>query len=271
MELAVECDSVVVATTLDDIQARLTSSRGLSLDSSKAFIRTFSIKHRPAWDKPPPGFTNKDINPWRFRRRLSATARPILVFGERDNDRVLFGVGALRLGFAYLLERSERGHLPQEFFTSVEMKQYIGAVNSERGHAFARSVSDQLREKGWEVRSEVQMTELGATAKLGDVDVLAWKSDGEIQIIECKRLQLARTVAEITEICRRFRGEAKDELDKHVQRVNWIMENTEGLTRVVGFVPELDHIDNRLVTNTHVPMMYLESLPIDADKIGPLK
>lgn len=30
-------------------------------------------------------------------------------------------------------------------------------------------------------------------------------------------------------------------------------------------------INDRLVTNTHVPMMYLTSLPIEADKIGPLK
>ena len=89
------------------------------------------------------------------------------------------------------------------------MKQYIGAVNDERGHAFAHSVADQMRENGWQERSEVQMTELGASADLGDVDVLAWKPSGNIRLIECKRLQLARTVAEIAEICHRFQGESK--------------------------------------------------------------
>ena len=271
MDLAVECDSVIVETTLGDLKTRLTTARGLSPDASEAFVRTFSIFHRSAWDKPPPRFMNRDLNPWRFRRRLSATARPILVFGEEDDDEVLYGAGALRLGFRYLLERSERGHLPQEFFTSAEMKQYIGAVNSERGHAFARSVADQLRKNGWEARNEVQMTELGGSAELGDVDVLAWKPSGEIQLIECKRLQLARTVAEVAEICRRFRGEAKDELDKHVRRLNWIRANPAGLQRIVGFVSDPARIDDRLVTNTHVPMMYLTSLPIEADKIGPLK
>lgn len=270
MDLAVESETIVVETTLSDIKTRLTSGRGLSSDASEAFIRTFSIFHRPAWDRPPPGFRNKDINPWRFRRRLSATARPILVFGEQDDDKVLFGAGVLRLGFAYLLERSERGHLPQEFFASAEMKRYIGAVNSERGHEFARKVADQFRDDGWEARNEVQMTELGGSAGLGDVDVLAWKSTGEIQVIECKRLQLARTVAEVAEICRRFRGEAKDELDRHIQRVRWIKANPSSLQRVVGFVPDPVRIDDRLVTNTHVPMMYLTSLPIPPEKIGPL-
>jgi len=271
LDLAVECDSVVVQTTLGDLKTMLTTARSLSLDVSEAFIRTFSIFHRTAWERPPPGFRNRDLYPWRFRRRLSATARPILVFGKEDDDKVFYGAGALRLGVRYLLERSEQGHLPQEFFTSQKIRQYIGTVNSERGYAFARSVANQLREKGWEARNEVKMTELGGSAELGDIDVLAWKTSGEIQLIECKRLQLARTVAEVAEICRRFRGEAKDELDKHVRRINWIRANPTGLQRIVRFVPDPARIDDRLVTNTHVPMMYLTALPIEADKIGPLK
>ena len=114
------------------------------------------------------------------------------------------------------------------------------------------------------------MTQLGAPAELGDIDVLAWKSTGEALIIECKRLQFARTLAEIAEICRRFRGEAKDELYKHIQRINWIKENPEKLQRVTGYEPNPKRIDDRLVTNTHVPMTYLKSLPISTDKIGPL-
>ena len=167
--------------------------------------------------------------------------------------------------------RIEQGHLPQDFFTSAEMKQYIGSVNDKKGHAFAQSVAKQLSEKGWQVRNEVQMTELGASAKLGDVDVLAWKPSGKIQIIECKRLRLARSVAEVAEICRRFRGEAKDELGKHVRRVNWIKTNPEGLQHIIGLMPNLARIDDRLVTNTHVPMTYLTSLPVEPSKIGPLK
>ena len=271
MDLAVECNNVVVETTLGDLKARLIKTRGLSPEASEAFVRTFSIFHRPEWDKPPPGFRNRDINPWRFRRRLSSTARPIFVFGEENNDKVLYGAGIFRLGFGYLFERSERGHLPQEFFTTTKMKQYIGAVNNERGHAFARSVADQLRENGWEVRNEVQMTELGGSPEYGDIDVLAWKPSGEIQLIECKRLQLARTVAEVAEICRRFRGEARDELDRHVGRINWLRTNPSGLQHIVGFDPVPDLIDDRLVTNTHVPMMYLTTLPIEANKIGPLR
>ena len=271
MDLAVECDSLVVETTLGNIRARLTTRRGLTTDACKAFIRTFSIFHRPTWEKPPSGFKRRDLYPWRFRRRLSASSRPILVLGEQDNDKVFFGAGALRIGCEYMLERTGHGGLPQDFFKSHEMKQYIGSVNSERGLAFARSVADHMRTNGWQARGEVQMTELGASADLGDVDVLAWKPSGNILLIECKRLQFARTVAEVANICRRFQGKAKDELDKHVQRVRWVKANSTYLQRIVGFVPDPACIDDRLVTNTYVPFKYLESLPIEADKIGPLE
>ena len=114
------------------------------------------------------------------------------------------------------------------------------------------------------------MTSLGAKKELGDLDVLSWSTTGQVLLIECKRLQLARTVAEIAEICRRFRGEAKDELDKHVRRVEWIRQNAERLAPVLGFLPDPANIDDRLVTNAHVPMMYLSGLPIKSTKIVPL-
>lgn len=272
MELAVEQDSVVVQTTLGTLRNRLTRVRGLASEACQSFLATFGLFHRPAWFQPPPGFEKEDIYPWRFRRRLSATVRPLVIFGEQDNDTVLYGAGALQLGFAYLLERTERGQLPDKFFVTEVMKRYIGAVNDERGHAFARSIGDGLRQRGWQVRNEVKMTELGAAPELadGDIDVLAWKSSGEVLLIECKRLQLARTVAEIAEICRRFRGQAKDELDKHVRRANWVIQNPSSLERVIGFTPDHNFIDARLVTNTQVPLTYLKSLPIPAEKIGPL-
>jgi len=174
------------------------------------------------------------------------------------------------LGLGYLLEQAERGQLSDTFFVSQEMKSYWGAAKNKRGHAFEETVADLLRKDGWQAR-KVLMRELGASSNLGDIDVLAWKPTGEVLIVECKRLMFARTVAEIAEVCRRFRGEAVDDLAKHMRRAAWVRANPSSLERIVGFRPDRDRIDDRVVTNTHVPMMYLTSLPIRADKIGPLK
>lgn len=270
LELAVECDSHVVETTVAEVTGRLIHSRGMTPEVCEVFLKTFGLFHRQAWDNPPDGYGEEDIYPWRFRRRLSATVKPIFLYGDKESDKILYGVGTLKQGFHYLLERTENGQLPDRFYSSVEMKRYIGSVNNERGHAFARTVADKLRTDGWDARNEVNMTELGASSELGDIDVLAWKPGEEVLIIECKRLQLAKTVAEIAEICRRFQGEVADELDKHLRRVTWVKGNVRSLERLVGFNLSAGQIDDRLVTNTHVPMKYLNSLPIAADKIGPL-
>ena len=176
MAWAVERDSIVVDTTCGQTRDILTKEDGLTPAACEAFVRTFSIWRRRDWHNPPPGFKRKDLYPWRFSRRLSATFRPIVSFGTQDDDRVIFGVGTLRRGIMHLMAKTECGHLPQEFFESREMKQYIGETNNERGHGFARSIAEKMRGRGWKTRNEVQMTELGAPEKLGDVDVLAWKS-----------------------------------------------------------------------------------------------
>lgn len=269
MELAVEVDDLVVETTLGELKIRLEKSRGMSLEARDAFVKTFSLFPRPSFLDPPVGFMKEDLYPWRFRRRLSTIVRPLLVFGDQENDKVFYGVGAVRLGFDYLLGRTEEGQLPDRFFLTSEMKKYIGSVNDRRGHAFAASVCESLKLVGWQAECEIQMSELGAPPELGDIDVLAWKESGEVLLIECKRLQLARTVAEIAEVCRRFQGEAKDQLARHVRRITWVNENLSSLKRIIRFCPIQEQVDARLVTNTHVPMRYLNSLPVRPDKIGP--
>lgn len=199
LDLAVECDSVVVETTLGTLRERLTVKRGLTPEACQAFLSTFGLFHRPVWDTPPTGFKEKDIYPWRFRRRLSATVRPLLVYGEKDDCTVLFGAGALQLGFRYLLERTAHGQFPDTFFDSQEMKSYWGAAKNERGHAFEETVAELLHREGWQAR-KVWMTELGAPSNLGDIDVLAWKLTGEVLIIEMQTSPVR------TDCCRNCRG-----------------------------------------------------------------
>ena len=271
IEMGWEQDKLVVETTIGDIKSRLTTRSGFSENRNKAFITSFGLFHRAEWDKPPSGFGSRDIRPWRYNRRLSLYVRPLLGYGMRDQDTVLFGIGLLGVALQHLLDGIEDGLFPQSFFNTKAMQSFAGTVNNDKGHAFALWVSHRLECQAWQTRVEVQMTELGASAELGDVDVLAWNNDGNIQIIECKRLQQARTIAEVAEVLRRFRGEAKDALGKHIKRVEWIINNPECLQNVVGFKPAPDSINHRIITNTQVPMTFLTSLPISPENIGPLE
>ena len=268
MDMVMERRSAVVEVTLGELRSRLTKRRDLSEPVADAFIRTVTIFHRSSWQSVPTGFARRDLYPWRFRRRLSLLARPLLAFGTGAEDAVILGAGTLKMALSYVLEKARGGTLPQSFFGSKEMKSYSGTMNDRRGQAFTQRVAERLRDIGWRTRTEVGMRELGGAVEDGDVDVLAWNDAREILVIECKCLYLARTVAEVAEICGRFRGEAKDELARHVRRVDWIRKHVGGLEDVVGFVPKVTKVSHRLVTNTHVPVRYVEKLPIDSDLIG---
>ncbi len=265
-----ELHVVVVETTVGALKRRLMAKRELSSECADAFVRSFGLFPRESWDKPPPKFGTRDIWPWRYSRRLSVIARPLVVWGKEDTDKVLFGTGTLVESLIHVTTRASEGRISQNFFATREMLEYLGEANNRLGREFNREVAHQLGQQGWHVREEVAMTELGASDTFGDVDVLAWNSGGDVQVIECKRLQLARTVAEVSELCKRFRGEENDNLQKHVRRVDWIRHNPVCLRSIVRFHPDPVRITDRIVTNVRVPMTYLTSLPVDPSTIGPL-
>lgn len=269
LELAAERQTLCISIERGELLETLTNVAGLSPESSRAFLETMVLPSRSTWGQPPIGYERKDVYPWRFRRRLSVLVKPIVPV---DDKVIMFGARALRTAFEYLFSNCVNGTLPLDFFKSREMKAYIGAAANARGHDFARSVGRRLTDSGWKVKLEVKMTELLAPPSEadGDIDVLAWKDSGKVLLIECKHLQFAKTIAEIAEICSRFAGNEGDSLDRHVRRARWVSNNSHHLERIIGFVPQESDIHDRIVTSTHVPMKYLDNLPIAPDKIGPL-
>lgn len=270
IDFAVERDALVVRTTVATLKNLLLSSKEVSSETAGKLIQLFALVPRLDWATPPDGFSRRDINPWRYGRRLSAVVRPLVIVDDSNDPVLLFGCSGVMKGLAYLIERAERGHFSQDFFKSREMRAYIGGINNERGGLFTRRVAAELLKHGWQVRTEVLMSSLGAPARLGDIDVLAWREDGRVLLIECKRLQFARTVAEIAETCKKFRGDANDLLRKHIQRVEWVQCHLSALSMHAGFVPQIDKLTDWLVTNTIVPFSYIDDLPMPSNRIGTL-
>lgn len=268
VDLAVTKGSNIIETTVGDFISDLAQFSKLSTSVCNLFLNRFSIEHRPNWDQVSDEFKLPDIYPWRFNRRLSITVRPILVFGKEKTDKVIIGLGTLQQGIFHTLDAFEKGKFPNEFFHSTEMKQYVGSINDKKGHQFTRQVAETLSQRGWKTKTEVELTQLGANTELGDIDVLAWNAQSQcVKIIECKKLRFARTIYEIAEICDRFKGNSKDELAKHLARIDWLLNDLDSLKVIVGFTPEPKNVEDYLVTNIRVPIMYLEDLPISQNKI----
>lgn len=266
-DIAVKQGRVVVTTSAAAIAASLRGS-GISLDDVRVFIQAFGLPRRPAWPPTVPEASPKDVMPWRFERRLSLSLRP-LVLEDGSGDGFTYGVGTARESFAYILDSIRSATFDKDVFRSKEMRSWLGGRVDALGRKFAERVAGRLRTLGWTVLTEIRMTRLGApkSPDLGDVDVLAWRADGVVLAIECKRLKASRTIAEIAQNCERFRGNVDDHLHKHLRRRSWIEGNISKLAAFCKVDEATLTTRFPLVVNRVVPFKYLMSLPLPASEV----
>jgi|GEM_PF-2788940 len=264
-QYAVDRKSFVAEISRDEL-VRLLALASLNHEESEAFLRRFCLTSRPRWDSAPAGFENKDWYPWRFGRRLSLLARPILDLG----DLMIFSPGLNRDAFAQAVGGAHDGSLGPEFLSDL-MKAWVGRANNRRGHEFNDRVAREFGALGLHARASVRMTELLVPrdlGDLGDIDVLAWEG-GRVYVVECKSLWFARTVGEIAEQLRRFKGEANDEMAKHLRRSEWLNNNRQEVARVLN-LGTISGIKALMVTNTVVPMQYTRGLPMPPEDVIPI-
>lgn len=260
-------DNSAILTISQSAYIALVCSDRVPEDTAKRFLDQFSLSARPHWDKPPKGFSLKDIYPWRFGRRLSFVSRPILRVDDGDDPLLIIAPGALRKGFAYVVDGAYNGRFEQAFFRTKEMRD-VWWGKAREGHTFNAEVARALSEVGWQVRENIGLPEIlnrKIDRDFGDVDVLAWLSDREeVLIIECKDLALARNYSEIAALLSDYQGveiDGKaDKLRKHLDRVALLQNNCVQVQRFTG-IPE-PRLVSCLVCSGVVPMQYA--------KIGPL-
>jgi hypothetical protein len=149
------------------------------------------------------------------------------------------------------------GDFPADFFRSGKMRRYQGGAVDRRGKRFEIRLVEVLRAAGFKAEVRVQMPALGAPLALGDIDVLAWRAlpQPEIIAIEAKALRNARSTSEILSQLDEFRGEARDLLAKHQDRMRWLIANRGALTKFTG-LPDFT-LTGFVGTSHRVPMQFL--------------
>ena len=265
LKIAIDKSSVAVETTTDEIKRRCKENE-LSDKVIQSFMHSFTIFYRPDWTKPPDGFNMRDIFPSKYNRRLSFNVRPLLAVNKLGNSKVFYGIGNIYKAMYYLLYQIEEGNFPADFFKTKQMKSFCGEINQKKGDQFNKKVASKLRNMNWNVKLNLEMSQLGASNSLGDIDILAWK-DNQIKIIESKRLQPARNINEIVNSLKRFKGEDNDLLTKHINRVNWIKNNLDSISNIIGFIPNLDCVGEHIVTNILIPSQYVDFLLLKSESI----
>lgn len=262
-ERALESGKAYVALTCSEFLALL-EKLGSDVDVNRAYA-ALTLRPRQVWDEQKPvGATSRDWQPWRMSRKLSLTRRPIVQLDDSENPEILL--------FPVLIARVVRrmfelidGRLGAEMFDTKEVDRWLGKIVNERGHAFNHAVAERLSALGLNARPDQLMTLFGASKDLGDIDVLAWSSEGTVWVIECKRLLLDRTVGEVGErladyTTRGKRNGKRTPIQKHLDRVAFMQGNLSGLSLLTGIEEAKIVLRSALVTDSIVPMQFAKSM-----------
>lgn len=231
----------------------------------RSFLQSFGLVSRARWDAPPPEpWHPDDIWPWHFERRLSLMLRPAIISADETDPTIVYGVRQLDMGMRYASTLLELAVWPKGKLQSAEARAFVDAEINRRGSAFEAEVASLVRGAGWRALGSQPMKRLGASAKFGDIDVLAISPDGCQWItIECKWFGAARTPREIANWLQDYHGKSGDKLDRHLQRHTWIDENKEAVAKVLNLeIPET--VLGRVVTTSPVPLAFRSGLPTAA-------
>ncbi|GHD04523.1 hypothetical protein GCM10019060_41310 [Novosphingobium pokkalii] len=235
----------------------------VSPERALRLLDELTLLPRDEWREVPPGYNDRDRQPWRFRRRLSLLRKPFLQIEEGNETVLLFAPGQIRDSFVYMLGNFHRGEFPQEQL-SPKMKSWAGKSADRRGAAFSAEVAAKLVEMGWQAETEVRVTKLlgrGFDMDYGDVDVLAWDAaSSRVLIIECKDVHYRKTYGEISEQLADFRGELRDDgkrdyLLKHLDRMGVLQQHLTEVGRRVGIAGQ-PSLESHLVFKNPVPMQF---------------
>ncbi|TRC73985.1 hypothetical protein FJV80_29735 [Mesorhizobium sp. WSM4310] len=268
--IAAERSSEVTRLRRSELTAAIVPMTGrlgnpISSDEFDRFLAAFGLFTRPAWDTPPPGFAPSDVFPWFFERRLSLMTRPLLVLGNEDDPEIMFGVRQVQMGTEYAMLLLEMGIWDKAKLRTAAAKAYIDAEVARRGRAFESKVAEIFTEGGWRPHESIPMTRLGASKKLGEIDVLAVSVDGTTWVVvECKWFGAARTPREVAAWMQDFRGHDGDKLHKHLQRCDWIEVNSAMVAQRLHLKPP-QRILRRLVTTRPAPLAFADEVPAQAN------
>ena len=234
---------------------------GISDVALKAFIDRFTLPQRSGWMALSSEFRVSDISPWRYRRRLSLTARPLIILGEK----LVIAPSLIRRGVLYCLSNSLDATLDGSFFKTRAMKKWIGEQRNQSGHRFNQEAADKFSSFGWKVEADVKVSKIlkKRTKKdFGDVDVLAWNpSEKIVYLVECKDLEFAKTQGEIAKQTYEFRGVTKsdgkpDRLRKHIDRFQVLDENIDKLR---------DYLKLESINELKVMLLFRQTVPVTCD------
>ena len=228
----------------------------------EAYVAALESVPRKGWKHVTPPFLDQDRQPWRFRRRLAVYRRPLIRLSNSNDAPVLVVPGILRASLLAMMHNYCGAEMDQELLTSRQMRRWWNLVQDREAKDFEQLVCTDLQKMGWSAVSRKKFSEIlgkGLPQDPGDIDVLAWRSDGRIVVLECKNLQFARTPSEIAKQLSKYQGTddekgRPDMLAKHLKRVALARKHVTKFQKYTGIGSGT--IEGAVVFSKSVPMIF---------------
>ncbi len=262
-DMGVQSNKAILKVRRSELLTVKLEGRALTEKVADTILDFLTMRPRAGWRDIPDGFSAKDIQPWRFRRRLSVLRKPIIQVNDADDPPLVVAPGILRSALIYMVQSYYQGDFPDTQLRK-RMLSWSGKTRDDRGKAFNVAVAKRLNELGWRTEAEVKITKLlrkGFERDYGDVDVLVWRPElGRVLILECKDVQYRKTYGEIAEQLADFRGEINsdgkpDHLLRHLNRVEIVSKHLTALAEYIGMA-SIQSVESHLVFRNPVPMEF---------------
>ena len=228
----------------------------------EAYVSALESIPRERWKVVSAPYRDQDRQPWRFRRRLAVYRRPLLRLDHDENALILVVPGVLRESLLTMMHNYYGAEIDQEYLLSGTMRSWWNLIQDRDAKEFEEKVARTLRGLGWQTAEGKEFSEIlgrGLATNPGDIDVLAWRADGRIVLIECKNLQLAKTPSETAKLLSKFRGGLDEKgrpdlLAKHLNRLALAQQQLRGFQLYTGLGS--GNIEGAVVFSNVVPMLY---------------
>ncbi len=264
-DIATESETGVVRISRMALNMKIRESIDNITDGEiQSFCTMFVLEQRKRWDEIPPGYRERDIQPWQFKRKLSLINRPIIAY----DDDLFFGIKSVYKSNEYYLTGIHLGRLGPDCFVSEEMKAYASQIEDKLSIDFVTYVKNQidLAHPTWITEQDVTINKNGRInipkdLALGDIDIMAYNTElNVLYSIECKRVKFGRSSAEMRNERRRFSQDSRDRLSwisKHTNRHTWIT-NHKDIVASSFQLPSSDYrVESLVVISEDIVMRYL--------------
>jgi hypothetical protein len=178
--------------------------------------------------------------------------RPILRFGDA---KVIIGPRQFARSCIHFVGLCSDGDMPGD---TKEWKRAMAKARTRRGRLFEEDIAGLISNSAsWRARPHVEIVKLGAPQELGDIDVLAIHSSGEIIVIECKDLTESLTPTRLDREWDALYNESssdKSAQTRHAARLDWVKANLRTILESLGWTPtDSMSVQAMIVTNGLAP------------------